>query len=79
MRNQEFWITLTDISLNTRLNVCISKNSNYVKFRFSCLKQFEVELKTADYLADLSNDEDSTIETIGISKKGYKKILKEFS
>mgnify|MGYP003601061966 CR=1 FL=1 len=71
-------IKLTDIAKDTVTNVFESENTNRINFHFQTLKRNEVELKSANFIADIDTEEDGIIETIGLSAQGFKDALKMF-
>lgn len=71
-------IKLTDIAKDKVTNVFESENTNRINFHFRTLKRNEVELKTANFIADIDTEEDGIIETIGLSAQGFKDALKMF-
>lgn len=73
-----YTIKLTDITKDVVTNAFVSDNSNQVNFHFRCMKRDEVELSTADFIADIDEEEDGIIETIGISQQGYVDAIKKF-
>lgn len=73
-----FSIKLTDLKNDKVFTLITTTNLNYIKFHFRKLISNQVDLKTCDYLADIDEEDDGVIETVGISKETYDETIRTF-
>lgn len=77
-RKKVFSIKLTDLKNDKVSTLIITTNLNYINFHFRKLISNQVDLQTCDYLADIDEEDDGVIETVGISKKTYDETIRTF-
>lgn len=77
-RKRVYAIKLTDLKADKVSTLINTPNLNLIKFHFSSLSKDQVDLKTCDYIADIDEEEDGVIETVGISKKAYTETIRRF-
>lgn len=72
-------IKLTDLK-NDKVSVLVNTtNLNFINFHFRTLRSCQVDLKTCDYLADIDEEDEGIIETVGISKETYQNTIRTFN
>lgn len=77
-RLRVYAIKLTDLKKDKVSTLINTTNLNLINFHFRKLISSQVDLKTCDYIADIDEEEDGVIETIGISKETYEKTIRTF-
>lgn len=77
-RKKVYAIKLTNLK-NDKISTLINTtNLNLINFHFRKLISSQVDLKTCDYMADIDEEEEGVIETVGISKEIYIKTIRRF-
>lgn len=78
-RKKVYAIKLTDLKNDKVSTLINTTNLNLINFHFRKLIRSQVDLKTCDYLADIDEEEEGVIETVGISKETYEKTIHTFN
>lgn len=71
-------IKLTDLEKDRVTTLITTSNLNFINFHFRQLNQYQVDLKSCDYLADIDEQEDGVIKTVGINRTGFLAITRSF-
>lgn len=77
-RIKVYTIKMTDLKNDKVSSLVTTTNLNYINFHFRQLISNQVDLKTCDYMADIDEEEDGVIETVGISKKTFEETIRTF-
>ena len=71
-------IKLTDINKDKVHTFFSTPNTNLINFYWRTLLKDAVDLSTCDYMADIDEEEEGIVETIGISEKAYTEAIARF-
>lgn len=77
-RKRVYAIKLTDLKNDKVSTLINTPNLNLINFHFRKLINNQVDLATCQFMADIDEEEDGIIETVGISKETYDKTIRTF-